>query len=96
MDIDHDERRRCFELLNDYAKSKHGCFLSEFFRRREDDIYLACFRPLGGSPSDPNRYACEYVEFDLRELKSLEPGTPLTSAIIERIDRALSRLLSKL
>jgi hypothetical protein len=90
--MDAEEKRHCFELLDEYAKTKHNCFVSEFFPSRDDGTYLVCFRALGRSPSDPNRYACEYVEFDPVALTAICSSTSLTVATTERLDKALSRL----
>jgi hypothetical protein len=80
-DIGPEEERRCFELLDDYANARHSCCVGELFPRREADTYFVCFRPLGGSRRDSNRYNCEYIEFAPVEMRALGWGSSLTVAI---------------
>jgi hypothetical protein len=90
-DLDPEERRRCFERLDNYAKAYHGYFMSEFFRRRDDDVYLACFRPLDGSPNNPNRFACKYMEFEFAELRGLASPSSPTATIYDKLDLRLQK-----
>lgn len=42
------EETLCFKLLDGHARTKHACFLAEFFPKgRRDGFYLCCFRPVG-------------------------------------------------
>jgi hypothetical protein len=91
-DIGTEEERGCLERLDGYANARHSCFVSELFPRREADTYFVCFRPLGGSPRDSNRYECEYIEFAPVEMRALGSGCSLTVAIAEKLDKALPRL----
>ena len=54
-----------FKLIEDYSRSRHSCFIAEFFKPKKDDSnYLLCFRPTGGSKESPNRYACRYLRIE--------------------------------
>jgi hypothetical protein len=85
-----EDKRRSFELLDDYARRKHSCFVSEFFEK-DANVYLACFRPLGNKPCDPSRYACEYIAFDPEQLKESALERSLAVTIRQRLDEVLEK-----
>jgi hypothetical protein len=37
------EETNCFTLLDDYARTRHGCFLAEFFLSSIQTEYVLCF-----------------------------------------------------
>ena len=43
------DETRFFQLVDDYARTQHLCFLAEMTLRTEELGYWMCFRPLGGS-----------------------------------------------
>jgi len=55
---------RLFELLDDYARKHHGCFLAEFFLDYEQTEYVVCFRPVTGNINLQDRHACTYLRIE--------------------------------
>ena len=45
------EETNCLVLLDDYARTRHRCFLTEFFLSAIQIEYVLCFRPTGMAPS---------------------------------------------
>ena len=61
-----DDEVRCFQLIDNYVHTKHGCFLAEFFRKGSDDAsYLCCFRTVGDVADLPG------YRFDVGEMLSI-------------------------
>ena len=89
-EITAEEKRRCFKLLDEYARPNHNCFVTEFFLSREASAYNVCFRPLGVSKDSPNRYDCKYVQFDLENVRAMASGRSLPTSISDQLDQALS------
>jgi hypothetical protein len=65
------EETRLFVLLDDYAKSKHRCFLTELFMNEDHTRYFACLRPSGSLRDDSERFACVYLQIDLDEARTI-------------------------
>ena len=83
------EYSRCFKLLDERARTKHNCFVSEFGLSEERALFYVCFRPLGGTPDDPNRFACKYLNFAVGEIKAMALVNSLPTDVIAEIDSAL-------
>jgi hypothetical protein len=59
----------CFELLDTYARSRCGCFLTEFFRKAgADEAYVCCSRPAGAQAELTDRYICKYLTVDAADI----------------------------
>jgi hypothetical protein len=86
--LTNEEQKTCFKLLDEYAKTRHKMFLAEFFSR-DTASYFACFRPLGGTANDPDCYACEYLQFEVVELRTMASGQSLPPDIIAKLSAAL-------
>jgi hypothetical protein len=91
------EESRCFQLLDAHARTKHGCFLAEFFPKgRGDGSYLCCIRPAGpvGKETDlVDRFACKYVTIDSRTVQSFVSNRFLPPELQQLLDEELLYLL---
>lgn len=87
-----DTEKRSFRLLDQYARNKHGCFITEFFLDLDGAKYVVCFRPLKISKEPANRYARRYLRFPAHEIHLMNGGKPLSPDIADEIDAALSTL----
>jgi hypothetical protein len=83
---------RCFRTLDDYASSKHHCFLAEFSPDRQGSGYLLCFRPTGVTPESKGRYSCKYTHISLEEMTTTGTGGQLSVALAGKLDSELSRV----
>jgi hypothetical protein len=87
------EWRQYFKLLDERARTKHNCHVTEFFLSPERAVFIVCFRPLGwGTPQDPNRYACKYLHFTVGEIKAMAAVNSLPLDVIAEIDATLPTL----
>lgn len=89
------EEAACFKLLDEYARSKHKCFVSEFFRSTKEGGYSVCVRPLGGSKTDPNRYASKYLRFAADDVRVISASTSVPHRISVVLDNALATIRAK-
>ena len=82
---------RTFTVLDDYARSKHQCFVAEMSLDKSGTEYVLCFRPTGASNDSSNRFACRYVTIQAALVDSIaETGTIQTSVA----DKLNSELLA--
>lgn len=79
-----------FALADKYARTQHHCFLAEM--TRDQSGYSLCFRPTRGSIDSPNRYACEYFQASLEEVRAADESGGIPIGLTERLDLALSAL----
>jgi len=86
------EEAACFKLLDDYARLKHKCFVSEFFRSTQQEAYSVCVRPLLDSETDPNRYASKYLQFSADDVRAISAGTSVPPGISDVLDNALAKI----
>ncbi len=84
------EQERCFKLMDDYARSKHNCYVAEFFLSTRSGAYNVCFRPVGTDNS--NRYSCKYVELDVEDARAAVEAHCLPSNAADMLDQTLSKL----
>jgi len=84
------EETNCFKMLDEYARTRHRCFLAEMDLKPEKANYALCFRPTGGGSDSPNRYACRYLYIGAEEVGII--GQTLPASIIEMLDRELPAL----
>ncbi|MGE5111836.1 MAG: hypothetical protein ACM3JB_13325 [Acidobacteriaceae bacterium] len=69
-----EEYRSSFKFLDEYVRTRYSCFVAEFFLPLSQSDYCTCFRPLGGSLLDDNRYACKYIRFTFDDVKEFACG----------------------
>jgi len=83
--------KRLFELLDDYARKRHQCFLAEMFLNSEGSEYVLCFRPRGGSKS-ANQYSCRYLNIALVAGRAAGKAAALFPSMTQMLDDSLSGL----
>ena len=81
------EETNCFKMLDEYARSRHRCFLAEMNLSADKTHYALCFRPTGGNKDSPNRYACRYLHIGAEQVGTA--GHSLPPSIVEMLDREL-------
>jgi hypothetical protein len=86
------EETQLFVLLDNYAKSKHRCFLTELFMNEDHTRYSACFRPSGPLRDDSERFACVYLQIDLDEARTIGSQNAIRTAIVRDLDEKLSQI----
>ncbi len=86
------DRAIAFRLLDDYARSKHQCFVAEFDLDKAGLEYRVCFRPTCGSKGSPNRYACRYLHVGIRDVTEAVEKKELPASVVDLLDRELPSL----
>jgi hypothetical protein len=97
MDMDKlttEEHGLCFRLLDEYARSKHSCFISEFFSPMQSGSYTICFRSLGSKPNDSDNYSCKYLQLNVGELRKIVSEKSVPVVVAAKLDAALPTLQS--
>jgi hypothetical protein len=88
-DITTEERLACFKLLDEHARTKHHCFVAEFFLQEQSETYFVCFRPV---ESTTNRFACKYLQFGIEEIRTMASSQSLPLSTTNQLDEALTAL----
>jgi hypothetical protein len=83
------EESQLFQLLDDYSRAKHKCFLAEMFLDRDGTEYVLCFRPANEGADSAGRYSCRYLRVKLTDAQDMGQTNVLTAAITDRLDREL-------
>ena len=87
------EETLCFKLLDGHVRTRHECFLAEFFSKGGGDgSYLCCFRPLGKVDDLVDRYACKYVTIDPGTMQSVVSNRSLPSQLQQLLDEKMHLL----
>jgi hypothetical protein len=89
------EETRAFKLLDEYARDRHECFVTEMDLNKARSAYTLCFRPISVKRDLPNRYACRYLHFEASEFKSVAQEGVLTASITEKLDKELQAFFVK-
>lgn len=85
---------RFFELVDDYARTRHRCFLAEMNLRTKEFGYYLCFRGLDVSEnSDP--FACKYLVIPTEQVEFAGRREHLPAALVDRLDDELSKLRAR-
>lgn len=85
------DERTFFELVDDYARTRHRCFLAEMNPRTKELGYSVCLRPLDLSEnSDP--FACKYLTVPAEQVEFAGRREHLPAALVDRLDAELSKL----
>jgi hypothetical protein len=95
-DLTTEERERCFRLLDGYSRSKHNCFVSEFFLSTQTGNYVVCFRPVSVTVddqlNDPNGYTCKYAHFEAALVREMAKRPSLPPTMESTLATALKAL----
>jgi hypothetical protein len=82
-----------FALVDEYSRTRHGCYLAELFPDKAYSEYTLCLLPtkLDAPFTFPNRYF-RYVRIDAEEVRTAARTGVLGASIIERLDAELTSL----
>ena len=86
------DESQLFELLDEYSRTRHKCFLAEMFLDKSRAEYVLCFRPTSVSKDSPSRYACRYLQIKAVDARTAGQARILSTAIKEKLDRELLSL----
>jgi hypothetical protein len=85
------DETRFFQLLDDYARTQHRCFLAEMTLWTQERGYNVCFRTLDVSEnSDP--FACKYLMVPTEQVEFAGRREHLPGSLVDRLDAELSEL----
>jgi hypothetical protein len=82
-----------FQLLDDFSRSKHQCFLAELFPNEGRAEYVLCFRPVNISRDslDPMMFY-RYLYISVVELRVAAESRVLPALIVEKLNQSLPSL----
>jgi len=87
-----DTEKRSFRLLDEYARNKHGCFITELFLDLDGLKYIVCFRPLKAAPKPHGCSPHRYLRFRANEVHAVNAGKPLSPDMVRLMDEVLPTL----
>lgn len=87
-----EQQASCFKLLDSFVRTKHNCFVSEFFFVAESGAYTVCFRPVGVSPEDANRSACKYLQLAAADVERVASESSVPLNVTAALDAGLAML----
>lgn len=85
------DETRFFELVDDYARTRHRCFLAEMNLRTKELGYYLCFRPVE-SPNPSGQYACKYLMVPTEHVESAGHEEQLPPSLANQLDAELLEL----
>jgi hypothetical protein len=85
--------KRSFELIDQYARKQHLCFLAEMFLNRIKTEYILCFRPAEAA-NNPDRYACRYLQLEIGTVETLGHARELNESTKALLDKEIADLKS--
>jgi hypothetical protein len=91
MTTPHDFKA-AFQLLDQYARTTHACFVAEMSPSAAGAGYTVCFRPTGSDRTSPNRFACKHLRISVPEIDALNSVTAMPLPIAEKLDAELPDL----
>jgi hypothetical protein len=86
------EEAQAFTLLDQYARSKHRCFVAEMFLSDAKTEYVLCFRPAEIRKESPDRFACKYLRIPLEDVRALSVADTLPVRLRDELDIELLAL----
>jgi hypothetical protein len=81
-----------FQIIDDYSRQNHQCFVAEMFLNEDQTRYILCFRPATVWKTSANQYACRYVYLVTSEVRKLEQTRELSDSIKVLLDKELANL----
>lgn len=81
-----------FEVLDNYARTHHGCFLAEMFPDKKGIEYVLCFRPVDVSAESTDRHSCRYLRIALTDAQAIGQTKTLAASIKEKLGHELHSL----
>lgn len=83
------EETKAFELLDDYPRREHKCFLAEMFLNKTKTEYVLCFRPVNTDRDSNNRYASSYARIAINDIQRVVKASSLPKVISNQLDEKL-------
>lgn len=81
-----------FNLLDNYSRARHSCFIAEIFLNDLKTHYVLCIRPSGGNENSPDAYYCKYLKIELAGLGVTAQSQELPISIRAELDNQLQAL----
>jgi hypothetical protein len=81
--------KRSFELIDQYARKQHLCFLAEMFLNRTRTEYILCFRPTKATHNP-----CRYLQLEIGIVETLEQARELNESTKALLDKEIADLKS--
>ena len=81
-----------FNLLDGYARRRHGCFLAEMTPLDDRTRFNLCFRPLSVNRGVHTRPDCTYLELSAADVSNISNAGALDKAITAKLDVELADL----
>ena len=76
-------------MVDEYARTRHSCFLAEMFLNSENSQYVLCFRPAAVSAASADRYTCKYLRIDAEIATAAGKAAALIPSVTRMLDNAL-------
>jgi len=86
------EETTFFQVVDEYSRNRHACFLAEMFPNKAETGYKLCFRPSGVEPGSPRVYDCQYLEFGSQEVAAVGRTGVLSPSLTVTLDHGLAKL----
>jgi hypothetical protein len=84
------EEVRLFNILDEYSRGHHHCFVTELFLDPSHPQYFVCFRPVEVGSGDA--YRCFYLHLPLSSAESIVAKYGLTPELKGLLDEKLTDL----
>ncbi len=81
-----------FEVVDDYARTHHKCFITEMFVSGTNLEYAICFRPLVSTGQRDLRSGCKYVYVAINEVQTIGQMKKLSEVLREILDAQLPHI----
>lgn len=86
------EETAFFQLVDEYSRKHHQCFVSEMFPTKDESEYTLCFRPLRANLESANRFNCQYLRVTGGEVRAVGRGGQLGRLLIDKLQSELAGL----
>jgi hypothetical protein len=84
--------QQLFQLLDDYSRRHHQCFVAEMFLNSERSKFILCFRSVNANGNSPDRYASRYLRVGIGEAEIAGHTNALTTLVSTMLDKELGDL----
>jgi hypothetical protein len=84
------EEARLFNILDEYSRGHHQCFVTELFLDPSHPRYFVCFRPVDVADGDVYRFY--YLHLPLSSAESIVAQFCLTAELKDLLDEKLTDL----
>lgn len=79
-----------FQLLDNFSRSKHHCFLAEMFPNESRGEYVLCFRPVTVPRESPDPMMFyRYLYISVFDLRVAAASGELPFHVVEKLNQAL-------